>query len=182
MKKLICISLCVLLLVKYARGQEQLSVKQQADNLYERYEYFKSLTLYLKLVKKDKADVKVMERIADCYFNINRYEDAEKWYARAVADPKASPASHFYYAEVLLRDQQFDEARQQYKLCFLNDPGTLAAKLAVCDSAALWMKQPTAYHIKNDSVLNTAYSEWGAVPYGKTSLIFTSDRIAVSGN
>jgi outer membrane protein OmpA-like peptidoglycan-associated protein len=182
MKKLICISLCVLLLVKYTRAQEQLSVKQQADDLYERYEYFKSLTLYLKLVKKDKTDVKVLERIAGCYFNINRYEDAEKWYARAVADPKASIVSHYYYAEVLLRDERFDEAKQQYKLYFLNDPGELAARLATCDSAAVWMKQPSAYHIKNDSVFNTAYSDWGAIPDGKTTLIFTSDRISDGGN
>jgi outer membrane protein OmpA-like peptidoglycan-associated protein/tetratricopeptide (TPR) repeat protein len=166
----------MLLLVKYAGAQEQLSIKQQGDKLYERYEYFKSLEMYLKLAEKTKNDVKLAERIADCYRNINRYEDAEKWYATAVTDPKASTISHYYYAEVLLRDQKFDLAKQQYKIYFENDPARLALKLAVCDSAALWMGQKSVYKVINDSTLNTGYSDWGLTYDGKTGLIFTSDR------
>ena len=56
-----------------------------------------------------------MERIADCYRLINQYDEAEKWYALTVADPKASAAAHYHYAEILLRDQKFDLAKQQYK-------------------------------------------------------------------
>jgi len=177
MKRLMIIGLFLLALLKYAAAQEQLSLKQQADRYFDRYEYFKSVKLYLKLVKK-KTDVRILERIAGCYRNINHYEDAEAWYAKAIADPKATKISHYYYAEVLLRDQKFDLAKQQFRLYYNNDAASLTRKLAICDSAALWMKAPSAYKIKNYAALNTSYSDWGLTYYGKTGLLFTSDRIA----
>ena len=165
-------------LVKQTTAQEQLSLKQQADRLYDRFEYFKSLGLYLKLAEKNKHDIKITERIADCYRNINHYEEAETWYANAVTDAKADKADHFYYAEVLLRDQKFAQAREQYKLFFSADDSALMFKLAVCDSAELWMKQPSPHKVTNKTDLNTAYSDWGLSYDGKSGFIFTSDRIA----
>ena len=177
MKKLVCIGLWVMVLVKYAGAQEQLSMRQQADNLYQRYEYFESARLYEKLVKKTKNDVNILERIADCYRLINQYEAAEKWYALTVADPKASAAAHYHYAELLLRDQKFDLARLQYRLCLKNNSPSLTRKLATCDSAALWMKASQAYFVKNYDAFNTNFSDWGLNYEGKTGLVFTSDRI-----
>ncbi|MFI5137058.1 MAG: OmpA family protein [Sphingobacteriales bacterium] len=175
MKRVIFIGLWLLVLAKYAGAQEQLSVKQQADKLFERYEYFKSLSLYLKLVKH-KTGVQVLERIADCYRNINRYEDAETWYARATADPKASKISHYYYAEVLLRDQKFDPAKQQYRLFYTDDADVLKQKLSDCDSAAQWMNEKSVYKVKNEAAFNTEFSDWGLNYEGKNAIVFTSDR------
>jgi outer membrane protein OmpA-like peptidoglycan-associated protein/tetratricopeptide (TPR) repeat protein len=175
MKRLIITGIWILLLVKYCAAQEQLSIKQQADKLYERYEYFKSLSFYLKLVN-DKTDVKILERIADCYRNINHYDEAETFYARAVADAKASKISHCNYAEILLRNQKFEEAKNQYKLYFTDDAETLKLKLSTCDSAAAWMKQSSFYAVKNEAGFNTEYSDWGLSYNGKTGLVFTSDR------
>ncbi len=166
----------VLALVKYAGAQEQLTLKQQADKLFERFEYFKSVGFYLKLVKKNKTDVQVLERIADCYLNMNRYEEAETWYARATSDLKASKVSHYYYAEVLLRNQKFEEAKKQYRLYFTDDTDALKLKLSNCDSAALWVGQKSPYKVKNEASLNTEFSDWGVNYDGKTGLIFTSDR------
>ena len=176
-KKLLYIGLVLVLSVAIAGAQEQLSLRQQADKLYERYQYFRSLSLYLQLVKKNNTDIRVIERIADCYGNINQYNNAEVWYAQAVANPKANKADRYFYAEVLLRDQKFDLAKEQYKMYYNDDPGSLAFKLAVCDSAALWIKQPTDYTIQNKKTLNTPYSDWGLSYDGKSGYIFTSDRI-----
>jgi len=164
-------------LVKFAGAQEQLSIRQQADNLYRRYEYFASARLYEKLVKKTKNDVNILERIADCYRLINQYDEAEKWYAQTVADPKASAAAHYHYAEILLRDQKFDLAKQQYERCYKSNAPSLIRKLATCDSAALWMKTPSDYTVKDHPAFNTNFSDWGLTYEGKTGLVFTSDRI-----
>jgi outer membrane protein OmpA-like peptidoglycan-associated protein len=178
MKKLLYIGIGLILLAKISLAQEQFSVMRQADKAYDRYEYFKSLNLYLEVVNKDKPDVKVAERIADCYLHINQYANAEIWYAKAVADSKAGKVSHYFYAEVLLRDQKFGQAKEQYKLYYDKEPESLAFKLANCDSAALWMTQASDYKIENKKLFNTPYSDWGLNYEGKTGLIFTSDRPA----
>src|ERR1700761_8742899 len=126
MKKLIGLIVGLFVLAANAYAQEQLSIKEQADKLFERYEYFKCLPLYLKLDMGTKTNVKVLERIADCYRNINQYDSTETYYRRAVTDAKASKMSHFYYAEVLLLNQKFDLAKEQYRLYFTDAPAALA--------------------------------------------------------
>lgn len=163
------------LLVKVTLAQEQLSLKQQGDKLFDRYEYFKSLKFYLKLASH-KADVKLMERIATCYRYINEYQDAEDWYAKALTDTKAEKIDHYFYAEVLFRNQKFNLAKQQYQLYFTDDAGALALKLADVDSAMVWTKQPSPYKVNSLANVNTPSSDWGAAYDGKTAIIFTSDR------
>jgi len=120
--------------------------------------------------------VQVLERIADCYRNINRYEDAETWYAKATADPKATEISHYYYAEVLLRDEKFEQAKEQYRRYFIGDPDELKMKISTCDSAVAWIKQKPEYNVKNESSFNTTFSDWGLSYEGKTAFVFASDR------
>ncbi|GAA3959096.1 OmpA family protein [Mucilaginibacter dorajii] len=176
MKKFILACIGMLLVAKAATAQEQLSIKQQADKLFDRYEYFKSLQLYLKLAERKNADVKLMERVATCYRYINQYAEAGQWYERIIANPKAEKLSHYFYAEVLLRNQKFEQAKQQYRIYFTEDAGALALKLNDCDSAIVWMKQSSAYKVTNAIAANTQSSDWGASYDGKTGIIFTSDR------
>jgi outer membrane protein OmpA-like peptidoglycan-associated protein len=168
----------MILTAKIAAGQEQFSLRQRADKLYERYQYFKALNLYLELADKNKPPIQILERIADCYLNINQYANAEIWFAKAIADPKSNKTDHYFYAEVLLRDKKYDVAKEQYKLFYSNDPESLAFKLSECDSAALWIKQPTLYTIQNKKAFNTPYSDWGLNYDGKLAYIFTSDRLS----
>lgn len=177
MKRLVFMGIWFIALAKYVGAQEQLSIKQQADKLYERYEYYKSLNLYLKIADKKKTDIQVIERIADCYRQINDYDDAEEWYAKTVNQPKANKTDHYYYAEILLRNQKFEQAKEQYKIFYIDDQAELDLKLASCDSATIWMKQPVRYIIKNTTNLNTQYSDWGLTYDGKSGFIFTSDKI-----
>jgi tetratricopeptide (TPR) repeat protein len=176
MKRFILIGILMMLLAKLTVAQEQLSVKQRADRLFDRYEYFKSLKFYLELANKKKPDVKLLERIATCYRYINQYRQAEEWYAKALTDVKAEKLSHYFYAEVLLRNQKFERAKQQYGLYFTDDAGALALKTADCDSAMVWMKQTPAYKIDNAGNVNTPSSDWGAAYDGQNTIIFTSDR------
>lgn len=162
-------------LARVTLAQEQLSVKQRADKLFDQYEYFKSLKFYLKLADS-KPNVKLAERIATCYRYINQYQEAEDWYAKALNYAEAAKLDHYFYAEVLFRNQKFDQARQQYRLYFTDDAGALALKLADVDSAMVWMKQPQPNKVNNVGGVNTSSSDWGAAYGGQTTIIFTSDR------
>jgi outer membrane protein OmpA-like peptidoglycan-associated protein len=171
--------LSLIMLVFHSGAQEQLSLKQQADKLFERYEYFKSLDIYLEIAGKN--NLAVTERIAGCYREMNDYKNAGVWYAKAVKQPKAGKIDHYYYAETLLRDQKFDEAKAQYKLYYTNNEIGLNLKLADCDSAELWMRQPVGCKVKDVEGLNSEYSDWGLSYNGKLGFIFASDRLTNDG-
>lgn len=178
MKKLITL----IIFSAFASGlfaQEQMTKRQQADKLFERYEYSKALSLYLDIeASKKKDDLLLLEHIATCYREMNQYDEAEKWYTDVVADEKASAIDSYYYAEVLLRNKNFNAAKNLYKKYYtaIGDTNDLAFKLATCDSAALWVKQASGYAVKNEQSLNSSYSEWGLTYYGANAFIFTSDR------
>ena len=152
--------------------------KSQAKSLFIRYEYAKSLAIYLYLAQKPNPKADVMEGVADCYRLLNNYTEAEQWYARLTTMPGARPIDAYYYAETLLRNLKLDKAKAEYHLFFAKN-GTKAQldfKLGACDSAAAWMKNPTAYKIIPEPKMNTPKGDWGVNYAGKTSLVYTSDR------
>jgi outer membrane protein OmpA-like peptidoglycan-associated protein len=159
-------------------AQEQPIKKQVADNLFERYEYAKAVVIYLDLADKNNNKIQVIERIADCYRLINDYDNSEKWYQKTVGKPDAAAIDAYYYAEALLRNKKFDEAREQYKQYYAKagNNDELQFKLATCDSAMAWMKSSSLFTIKNEQRFNTNYSEWGLNYFGETGFVFTSDR------
>jgi outer membrane protein OmpA-like peptidoglycan-associated protein/outer membrane lipoprotein-sorting protein len=178
MKRITILILLIISLTIPAKAQEQLNKMQLADNLFNRDEYFKSLSIYLELASKSQPKLHAVERVAECYRLMNDYDKAEIWYEKAIADPEALMIDHYYYAEMLLRNKKFAQARDEYKLYFeYENPELLPFKLAVCDSAERWMKTPsTAYTIQNEQKFNSSYSDWGLNYLGDKDFIFTSDR------
>lgn len=177
MIKYILVFLFVSLLIQPLQAQELTSRRTQADRLFERAEYFKSLDLYLKLAEADKPQPSVIERVADCYRLMNNYEQAEEWYARAAAMKGVKPISIYYYAEVLLRDKKFEKAKEQYKRYFAGGPkDQLDFKLAACDSAVAWSSRVGNYKVTNEKKMNSIYGDWGVSYLNTDRLIYTSDR------
>ncbi|WP_316841720.1 OmpA family protein [Pedobacter gandavensis] len=178
MTRLLIIGILALFLGNYAMAQEQLSRKQQADVFFNRYEYYPASRLYLPLAERKHPDVKLLEKLSTCYRMMNDYDNAEKWYAKVVADPKASPLSHYYYAEALQRNEKLDLAKVEYsKYAELSGkPKEVELKIASCDSAALWIRMPKDIKIKNIASLNTKSADWGLTAFGNDGFVFTSER------
>lgn len=176
--RLLIIGILALFLGNEAMAQEQLSRKQQADVYFNRYEYYPASRLYLPLAERKNPDVKLLEKLAACYRMMNDYEAAEKWYAKVVAAPKATPLSHYYYAEALHSNEKFDLAKAEYEKYgqIAGQPKELALKIASCDSAAKWIKSPKDIKIKNMESLNTKAADWGLNSDGNNGFVFTSER------
>lgn len=170
--------LLILAFISPSRAQDEPGNKGQAKSLFIRYEYAKSLAIYLHLAQKTNPTADVIEGVADCYRLLNNYTEAEKWYARLATMPGARPVDIYYYAETLLRNLKFDKAKTEYELYFsrYGTKAQLDFKLNTCDSAAAWMKNPTTYKTISEPKMNTPDGDWGVNYAGKTSLVFTSDR------
>jgi len=150
----------------------------EADKQYELYNFKKAIDLY-ELAYKKKPTLHAAERLAQAYSYQNNYKQAESWYAIAAGIPNTNPENVLHYAKALQQNSKYAEAKAQYqKYSELNKTVDLRQQniwILSCDSAGLWMKNPTKVTITNEKILNTAQSDWGAAVYGK-SIVFSSDR------
>jgi len=179
MKKLLNITGLIigifLLTVTCANAQYALRL---GDEQYDQFNYIKAAEYYQQAFDK-KQTVKAAERLADCYRLTHNYAQAETWYAKVITMPGSSPENVLKYAAVLRNNSKFAEAKEQYaKYATLNkkiSDEQLQIWTASCDSAMVWIKNPTSITVKNESRFNTDKSDWGAVAYG-TNTVFSSDR------
>lgn len=151
-----------------AVSQEQPSLRDRADELYRRYEYANAAKAYVKLVDTRKPRLQDLQRLADSYRRMNDYESAENWYARVVGHDDHTPDDLLCYAEVLKAGGKYAEAKSQL-LAYGSRTGESAAvavQLAGCDSALVWLANPTAHRLFNEADVNTPLSEFSATPVG----------------
>ncbi|MFD1257254.1 OmpA family protein [Mucilaginibacter terrae] len=153
-------------------------VLKQADEQYNLYNYTKAAELYEKAYKKDQT-LYTAEHLANSYRLTRNYLEAEKWYVTTIAFPKSKPDNLLKYAEVLKNNLKYADAKTQYTKYYTISPAVdqkqLKLWIASCDSAMKWIKNPVWVNIKNEQVLNTVESDWGAVKYND-AVVFTSDR------
>jgi outer membrane protein OmpA-like peptidoglycan-associated protein len=93
-----------------------------------------------------------------------------------------------YYGDALKSLGQYVNAKAAYThgLDSLHSPkadslhGSIADKIAGCDSAIVWLHSGSDYFLANFTSLNTAHSDWGALWYGSHQIVFTSDSVRTS--
>lgn len=153
-------------------------ILNEADKQYENYKYTQAISLYEQAYKK-KATLHAAERLADCYRFNNNYKQAESWYAIAITMPGSKATNILHYAVALQNNSKYVEAKVQYLNYAAADKNITPAQrdiwTASCDSAMQWMQHPEQIGIDNCRTLNSAQSDWGAVPY-MDGAVFTSDR------
>ncbi len=166
-----CIYLLTALLLGslcHTYAQDRPGLRQQAEILYKRYAYAHAANVYLRLVDRRNPRLADMERLAECYWQMNRYEAAENWYARVMAHPQSQAYHRLRYGEVLKANGKYAEAKEQLE-AYAQTTGNLdqvALAIAGCDSAIVWMAHPTKHRIRNEVNVNTGLSEFGVYPAG----------------
>lgn len=164
---LIILLTLVILLLSKAHAQEQPNLRDRAEQLYRQYEYANAIPLYMKLTDSRRPRLSDLERLADCYVRLNDYESAENWYARVVAHEGSPAENRITYGEVLKANGKYAEAKKQLEayVSLTGDTGRVALQIAGCDSAIVWMADPTAHKLRNEGI-NTSLGEFSVFPMG----------------
>ncbi|WP_270090025.1 OmpA family protein [Sphingobacterium sp. SYP-B4668] len=154
------------------QGQEQLGLRSKADKLFYQFEYYSASRIYEKLVDVKKPKSADMERLAMCYLQINEYSLARNWYSRVVDTGQVTAESLINYADVLKKLGYYTEAKKQYAAYAQRSktPEAVALALQGCDSALLWMANPTHHKLKNEDGVNTRLSDFGTFSTGDNVL------------
>ncbi|MFC7527022.1 tetratricopeptide repeat protein, partial [Parapedobacter sp. GCM10030251] len=93
--------------------QEQLGLRDRAEQAFLRYEYANAAALYVKLADSRKPRLADLERLAYCYMQMKDYESAENWYSRVAAMDGSSPENLLRYGEVLKMNGKYAGAKEQ---------------------------------------------------------------------
>lgn len=161
-------------------GLAQYMTLKLADREFESFNYAIAVKHYQEAYEK-KPSARAMKGLAESYYKMRDFRQAEPWYARLANQDQAEGTDILKYAHTLRSNARFREAKAQYeRLAQRADRPVSLDELELlarsCDSAVVWMQRPDIGHeIENLSALNSPYADFGAVPY-EGQLLFTSDR------
>jgi peptidoglycan-associated lipoprotein len=91
---------------------------QGAYDTYKSGEYYQAIDkfkdIYQKITdKKEKA--RITFHIAECYRKIDDPKEASLWYKKVIDKGYEDPLATLYYADMLKKLGQYEDAKQQYK-------------------------------------------------------------------
>jgi len=169
--------LCVMLLAgiqPILNAQDQPDLRDRAERYFKEFQYAKSAAIYLQLADIEKPYLHDMENLATCYAKMNRYDEAEIWFARVVLHPKSDPSNMIKYGRILKANAHYltaKEAFQQYNKK-TGKANLVQNDIAGCDSALVWMSHPTNFTLKNESDINTERAEFFVMPLANDSSVY----------
>ncbi|GGI28673.1 OmpA family protein [Pedobacter mendelii] len=159
--------LAIIFFAKQIHAQEQLSLRDKAKLKYDSYDYAQAIPMYLKLVDVKTPKMADIEKLAYSYYELNDYEAAENWFSRLVTFPESRPENLLAYGAVLKSNLRYKEAKTVFE-SYANKTGDrkkVANDILGCDSAQVWLAKPTFHLIKNETLVNTALSEFSVFPF-----------------
>ena len=131
---------------------------------------------YYKKALTSKKNLSIKSKLAFCYKITNQIEEATKLYEEIVTNERAKTKSYYYYAETLMSNGRYDEAKNWFKkyAAIETDDETVDRMIASCDFA----KTVPAYFGQAIIISFTENSEQddNAPVFWDNGIVFTSDR------
>ena len=161
-QKILYTILALLLPFSMVLAQEQLSLRDQAAASFQRFEYARSAEIYSQLAERKDPRLQDLERAGDSYYNMRDFTNAENWYARVIQHEDHQAIHALRYADILKANGKYESAKAQYQR-YAERSGranAVAVQIAGCDSALLWMANPTSHALANEQAVNTTGSEF----------------------
>ena len=99
---------------------------KRADKHFSRFEYIDAAEDYLDLVQDKKGNTYVYSRLANCYYNIFNTQEAERWYAKALAGSD-DPELMYKYSQMLKANGKFNQSNEWMRKFSAMRPGDIRA-------------------------------------------------------
>ena len=151
------------------------SQRKKADKCYADYNYNAAIGLYLKVIETNPHDTTSIVNLANSYYIIKDYDNAEVYYYKAVSMVSVPPKVYYNYGQVLKNNGKLNEAIAQlekYKVLSPKDT-SVNSDIKYCNS--LKNNNSIECQVGILTGINTEYSEFCPVFYND-SLVFVSDR------
>ena len=157
---------------------------EKANRLFEEGGYAAAAGQYKKIIRKiPKAEIEQPYfNYAECYRRLSNLSNAERTYANLFRQRKTfdNPEIYLRYGQVLLANEKYDKAEEQFNLYLQqrpNDPQAATA-IASLEMAKNYRAGENTYRVELAAALNTNANDF-APAYGADdyeTLLFTSTR------
>ncbi len=161
----------------------------KAEMTFKAGEYYKAIDLYKsaynKIKDRDRKN-EIVFKIAECYRLVREPRKAELWYKKAIAQNYQDPAVFLHYAEMLMMNENYAEAIEQfrrYKELVPDDPRGETG-IQSCQVAVEWVENPIGYEIEEMRYINSREKDFSPAYNDDdfSSIVFTSTREDAKGN
>ncbi len=153
----------------------QSKLLKKANRYYEANQYSEAAKIYEEALKL-KNNLAVKTKLAYCYRMNNRLDTAEVLYSQIIKNARAKSSTYFYYAETLMGNGKYDEAKsyfQKYSELRPEDERT-ALMIQACEHAK--SIRPFFQNIEIEEFSqNSAADDSNPVFWGN-AIVFSSDR------
>jgi outer membrane protein OmpA-like peptidoglycan-associated protein len=149
---------------------------QRANHAMQDLDYMSAIVLYLQTLEHDEQPEAVFN-LAECYRKINDTENAELWYARAVALPSAKAQHRLLYGMMLQANGKCTEAKHWFEQYLLENPDDARGQflLKACDQEQLLLQKGKDIYTVHNLPFNSNLDDFSPLVLGD-ALIFASDR------
>ncbi len=141
---------------------------KKADDLYFYHKYPEAITAYKEILAEGKSgkDVYLTQQIADSYWHLHDYQDAEIWYSKLVQmGGEYDAISHYDYGQLLRDMGKYEEAKVQFAE-YVN----MSGKTELQEELDLLCDWPMANDITNRALVLKTNIETGRQCMGFTKL------------
>ncbi|MDQ3049781.1 MAG: carboxypeptidase regulatory-like domain-containing protein [Bacteroidota bacterium] len=152
----------------------------KADKLYMALAYHDAIDEYQKVLLKEPDNANALRNIADCFRLTNNTEKSELYYSRVVELPDARPIDKLHYAQSLMYNQKYEQAKE-----YLEQYGAIATTderatnfLAAISKIDEFVKDSAKTRVTKVEI-NSDKADFSPVFY-KDGIVFTTSR--ESGN
>ncbi|MBR9920529.1 MAG: hypothetical protein GYB31_06790 [Bacteroidetes bacterium] len=158
-------------LVLPANAQSTLT---KANKQYELHAYNLATKSYLEVLDRQPGNLEALVKVADCYYMLNRLDDARIYYERAANQGNVQPEVYFKYGQSLKGIGQYELARLQFLKYAETHPVDGQQFARSCEFALARINESPGFVVKRE-YLNTAASDFGPA-FWNDQVVYSSAR------
>lgn len=172
-----------LILGCHASALAQSKAAEKANELFKYNQFSEAADLYQQELneldaegKSGRGTLNLKTKLAYCYRMNNKMDLAEKLYAEIVQEDKAKADTYFYYAEALMSNGKYEEAKKWFSDYLTLEPQDENAKLMIESCNRIPTLQPYFEHIEIQEFAHNSPADDNAPLYWQGGILFSSDR------
>ena len=152
---------------------------EKADKLFDNKNYREALGLYLNEQNLDSTNVRVMEKIGDCYFQLGEFKAAATYFKESYTLNPENDDLKIKYAGALINDYDLDPAELFLEAFLSVKPDNREASMLmqkIKSIREIQKKRINKYYLFSLENINTPDDDFAPATYGESALVFTSNH------